>query len=842
MADKEKRIRYEGKVHVFPSTFSDDDIAQALAIAHEGAAKPAAVAPPPPGPTPPGPAKPPLPAELRRGPAPNAWQQYWQGGVPDTGIGGTILNMPRKGVEQVERGAGRVAAGIKSGGLMAPDSQGRRDLAGGLSDVFEGAGQVAAPVALPAAAVMAPIPTAIALGAGGLAGWGAKIAATKSGLAPEYAALLGDVANVVAGGLGPKAVNGLFNRIAIMKPNAAIAELVKFADDYNIPLSASARTGIEWIRRFQGRTRETPRAAKSQAATQQGLARTAEKLREGPETTRIRAGGGVAKDLRTAKEGYAAGAKDAYTALEEIEADPANQEDVVVGTKRVDTGFFDETGRNKIFREEPIIEKIGLPVRIARAKAALKPIAAQIEKDMPLTERQASGGLSKLNQLLEEKDVIAATKLDKYLADVKTLLRSPGVTASSKRVLGLALDELEPELGHALTKGGPDAVQALAEGRRLTEAKYAVRRTMKALGVKDEDDLPTEPVKLFKKLTVKEDANVGLLNTVKRYAPDSLPAVGRALLEGLFDAALGKNGVMSPAAALKAWGRVGDQTKGVLFSPKQVAALDRFFRLAELESRTPKAVPATIAGATGGQLPLDKTDVVMALPGFIELAAQFALHQGVGGSAIKASLGMLAAKRIGSSVTRNLSRALWNPETARALTDGILVRSRPLMSTAVAAGESGLRGMPTPPPKKPPGAPQQPPGASPGGKPRASATSFTPEMKQAFMQNGDLAPVLMKMANVESGGDPQAVSPKGARGIMQFMPDAAKQWSVDVTDPVSSIKGAGRYMRWLLNRYHGDMKLALAAFNAGPANVDKYGRVPPFRETQDYVDRVTAAR
>lgn len=96
----------------------------------------------------------------------------------------------------------------------------------------------------------------------------------------------------------------------------------------------------------------------------------------------------------------------------------------------------------------------------------------------------------------------------------------------------------------------------------------------------------------------------------------------------------------------------------------------------------------------------------------------------------------------------------------------------------------------------------------------------------------------------ESRFNPQAKSGVGAAGIAQFMPATAAQWGVDVDDLESSIEGWAKYMAWILRQpyVHGNYKLALAAYNAGVGNVKKYAGVPPFAETQDYVDIITRNR
>jgi soluble lytic murein transglycosylase-like protein len=100
---------------------------------------------------------------------------------------------------------------------------------------------------------------------------------------------------------------------------------------------------------------------------------------------------------------------------------------------------------------------------------------------------------------------------------------------------------------------------------------------------------------------------------------------------------------------------------------------------------------------------------------------------------------------------------------------------------------------------------------------------------------------IASVVRAESSYNLNAVSPKGARGLMQLMPQTAEQLGVkDISDPASNVDGGTKYLRALLDQYHGNVPKALAAYNAGAHRVDQYHGVPPYAETRAYVRRIMA--
>lgn len=393
------------------------------------------------------------------------------------------------------------------------------------------------------------------------------------------------------------------------KLNPVEAAAIDFGDKNGIPIDAATRTGNGAIKGAQNILAKQPGSAGiAQAARQaqsNALTFTAENLRTQVEPglggnvyTPETAGAAVQTSLQNRVSRFNTKAGEAYTELRRIEADPANAQTVQTGTQQQ---AITQGNTHLGYQTVPITEDVALPVDMRPVKAALQPIFDRLKERMPLAQQQASAGLKALDNIINGKDIVSASTADGNLSSIKSIAReasSPELRTVSQGLAAKAVSELDTAVQAAVAKAGPDAIAALKRGRALTKAKYGAADLL--------SDLRNEPVQVFNQLTFRKDSSANLLRAVAKQAPQDLPKLGRAFLDGLLETATKEGGFYKAGTLQNSWVSLGKETKTLLFkNPMLIRDLDNFFLLAKkiAENPNPSGTASTAATlATGGLL------------------------------------------------------------------------------------------------------------------------------------------------------------------------------------------------------------------------------------------------
>lgn len=429
---------------------------------------------------------------------------------------------------------------------------------------------------------------------------------------PAQQAMQGDYAGAAGSLVGTAATLGLpkviprGTAVTVLPETASLldqpeAAAVQYGAREGVPMTPATQSGSPAVAYAQKLTQGQPGAAgvvkQAVTAQQQGLEQLGQRLsaRVGTAATPESAGTATAAELTQRAADFAQQGRKAYQDLESMQADPANLKTVQTGTRTVTSPVLGPNGQ-PVTQTVPVTQQIAMPVDMRAAKAALTPVYDDLLKTMTVAQQQGSKGLLAIKNVVEGNDFESAATADQNLSAIKNIQRE-GVTPKSRYLAQKAADQLSPAIDQAVATGGPQATDALQTGRDMWKAKYATEETA--------DNLQTEPVKLFNQLSAPKDVNINLLRDVASKAPDSMPAVGRAYLDGLMDTAFGDAGTGKPGTALTKWNNLGDSTKQILFpDPRLRADLDNFFTLAKRagENPNPSGTAPTLALAADGGL------------------------------------------------------------------------------------------------------------------------------------------------------------------------------------------------------------------------------------------------
>lgn len=216
-----------------------------------------------------------------------------------------------------------------------------------------------------------------------------------------------------------------------------------------------------------------------------------------------------------------------------------------------------------------------IPVDLAPVKAALEPMYATLAKGADIAPLQGSKATAvrAMARILEGPDIADASVVDSALSDLKALQRDAAGTSGAAAANQAVAAVHDAVLG-AVTKAGPDALRALNEGRTATTAKYVAQDVL--------DSLHAEPVKATQGLTARADTAVEKLRAVAREAPQTLPQIGRSVLDGFLDTATEGGGFAHADKLYADWQKLGPETKKLIFKDDAyIQDLDNFFTLAK---------------------------------------------------------------------------------------------------------------------------------------------------------------------------------------------------------------------------------------------------------------------
>lgn len=401
-------------------------------------------------------------------------------------------------------------------------------------------------------------------------------------------------------------VKSVTPRVLPRNPNAATRAAVEFGQREGIPVDAATSSGNRFVGGVQkladesiggsvvaGRARQT----QAQALTQTGE-RLAAKTAPAVVTTE-QAGQGVRDALTTRAASFNAAADAAYTQLRTLETAQAGRIAATGGVRGPATAA-------KPFTNVP------LAVDIAPTKAAMQPIYTTLKREaelVPLMGDKARA-LTALDRLMTAPDVAPLSVADAALSELKTLSR---VDQTFRRTAGQgataqAVTNLDRAVVAAATQAGPEAFKALMGGRAATVNKFKTIDLLDKLN-------PSEPVRVFNQLTAGKDAGIALLRDVGRQAPQELPKIGRAYLEGLLEKATAEGGFGRGAGVYADWQRLGTQSKLMLFrNAGLVRDLDNFFLLAKRIADNPNPSGTALTLSKQGEGLLLVTNPALGVP------------------------------------------------------------------------------------------------------------------------------------------------------------------------------------------------------------------------------------
>jgi hypothetical protein len=509
----------------------------------------------------------------------------------------TYMSKPSMGDQRLNDripGLGTVSAALRGG--AAGMVEGAGDLASGFTSPIGIAltlaglgGEGAAARAIPGLKGILELPAVRSLQRAAQAVGGGAFAAHGAGEVVNAPTIGGKARGVVEVATGALGATSALRAGQVTRPAAAVAPdaaAIEWAQAHGIPVDAGTATGNLGVKGAQFMADRTLAgsivAKRAHDATAAALTREGETLAgqsRGAAITAEEAGQGIRDALGSKRDAHSSLADAAYDRLRALEKDPKHQRQVRTGTKSVQTvtptDAVDAGGQpvmQTVTTRVPVIETIGMPVDTRAAKASLRPVVEQMERQLPPTQQQANPGLKALRNILDGPDYASLSQVDRDLSAIKAIARQHGGLAK------LGVKTLEAAVQAAAARGGSTVVEALGRGRRATIGKVTTEAVIDALpGGKME-----EPRAVFSRATAPHDSGIEFLRAIKTHTPQALPQIARAKLDELFSTGTQEGGFGHTDKLYADWKKMGAETKAVLYPEKgQVAALEHFFLVAK---------------------------------------------------------------------------------------------------------------------------------------------------------------------------------------------------------------------------------------------------------------------
>ncbi|MCL5746155.1 MAG: hypothetical protein M1541_19870 [Acidobacteria bacterium] len=389
----------------------------------------------------------------------------------------------------------------------------------------------------------------------------------------------GAIGSVLGGAAGALESRAASRASATNGLNPFEKDLVEYADRKNIPIPLSVRTGSQLAHDLEGIESHSVGgsgvAKAARRATSEALTREGEQMAGDVYASPVapeQAGEGVFAAVKRDVVSLSQKADQEYKPFHEAAQNPANARDVQVAV--------DKEG-------QPIFERMGAPIDMEPYQQALKPFLNRFTHAMAKTERNASPGVAALEEIVNGPRWKPIDTAEMDLSALKAAARSemPQLRDVSQGLAAQAVKQLQTAIDQEAARlGVRDAVRA---GRRATAEKFDSIDLLNTLRSGKPID-QVEPVQVYQMLTWGRDAGIQRLREVAKRAPDELPKIGRAYLQGLLDTATREGDFDKVRTVLNKWNELGPQTKLLLFrNPSLVSDLDKFFGLAKKIAANP---------------------------------------------------------------------------------------------------------------------------------------------------------------------------------------------------------------------------------------------------------------